>query len=204
MTDLSSVKIYDDLLDDRFILDLDEESNEYTWFLGNSANRRSFPYRKKGSHLLWGVHYNNLDKPEEPVIVPVLLQDLYLHLKDLLLDSSYILKSIHINGQGMGQNGNLHYDGGYTLMVFINYKWKKSWGGDFQLLEPDGNVDDLIDLKSVKKHNQEAKVIKTIKYKPGRIVFFDGDIAHRGLAPTKPYIIRKSLVYRLTKNNLDT
>jgi hypothetical protein len=53
-TDLSSVQIWDNLLDDRFLLDLDEESNSYPWTLTNIANRKSFPTGQKGSHLLWG------------------------------------------------------------------------------------------------------------------------------------------------------
>ena len=42
-TDISSVKIWDNLIDDRFLLDLDEESNTYNWNLNNIANRYSFP-----------------------------------------------------------------------------------------------------------------------------------------------------------------
>ena len=57
-------------------------------------------------------------------------------------------------------------------------------GGDFQLLE---------------EYNDNAKIIKSIKYVPGRVILFDGNIPHRGLSPTKSNILRKSLAYRLAK-----
>ena len=58
-TDLSSVQIWDNLLDDRFLLDLDQESNYYNWHLSNVANKKSYPTGQKGSHLLWGVTFNS-------------------------------------------------------------------------------------------------------------------------------------------------
>jgi Rps23 Pro-64 3,4-dihydroxylase Tpa1-like proline 4-hydroxylase len=107
----------------------------------------------------------------------------------LFLKEPYKLETIQVNGQSMGQNGtthidNAHNDGRKTLMVFINFKWQKEWGGEFHLLE---------------KYNNNSKIVKNIEYIPGRIILFDGNIPHRGLAPTKPYIIRKSLVFRLSK-----
>lgn len=182
MIDLSSVKVYDDLLDDRFILDIDEETNNYPWRLNNIANRKSWPYGKKGSHLIWGVIF----KPNGQLQTPKNLLDLYSFLNSSFLKDKYNLNAIILNGQSLGQEGTTHVDGtkdddGYTLMVFINYKWKKEWGGEFQLID------------------ENEKVIKSIEYIPGRIIFFKGDIPHRGLAPKEPYVVRKSLVYRLTK-----
>lgn len=180
-TDLSNVKIWDDLIDDRFLLDLDEESNSYSWGLGNIANRNSFPYKKKGSHLLWGVNFS-LDS------VPKNIISLYHFLINNVVKQQYKLNLIQINGQSLGQNGTVHVDtsfntGERTLMVFINFKWQEKWGGKFQLLE---------------EYNDNAKILKSIEYIPGRIILFDGNIPHRGLAPTEPYIVRKSLVYRLS------
>jgi hypothetical protein len=183
-TDLSSVQIWDNLLDDRFLLDLDQESNYYNWHLSNVANKKSYPTGQKGSHLLWGVTFNSENCPENII-------NFYQYLSDYILKEKYKLEFIQLNGQSMGQNGTVHVDNSYndgkkTLMVFINSKWKSKWGGDFQLLE---------------EYNDNAKIIKSIKYVPGRVILFDGNIPHRGLSPTKSNIFRKSLVYRLTKNN---
>ena len=177
------VQIWDDLLDDRFLLDLDEESNFYNWKLGNIANRKSFPYGLKGSHLLWGTKFESLNTSSKNII------NLYNYLSQNLLNQEFNIKSIQVNGQSMGQNGTCHTDNPpnnqeYTLMVFINYKWEEKWGGDFQLL---------------KEYDDNAEITQSIKYIPGRIILFDGSIPHRGLAPLKPYIIRKSLVFRLKK-----
>lgn len=198
MGNLSEVKIWDDLLDDRFLLDLDEESNYYNWNLTNIANRYSFPHGNKGSHLIFGVNFDvNYKVPEN-------LTSLYKHLETYLLQDKFNLNHIQLNLQTMGLNGTAHYDGtnkDYTLMVFINYKWNKEWGGEFQLLESIFEEDlnpNFLDIESLKNSNHTETILKSIDYKPGRIILFPGDIAHRGLAPNKPYIFRKSLVYRLS------
>ena len=182
-TDLSSVQIWDNLIDDRFLLDLDEESNIYPWTLTNGANKKSFPYKKKGSHLFWGCDIF-LDK------IPEKIEKLYHYLIDEVIQQPYKLKLIQLNAQSVKQDGKVHVDnalniGDRTLMVFFNFKWQKEWGGEFQLLE---------------KFDNNSKVIKNVEYVPGRVILFDGGIPHRGLAPTEPYVVRKTLVYRLEKD----
>jgi len=184
------IQIWDNLIDDRFLLDFDEESNHYHWKLDNIANRYSFPYNKKGSHLFWGVGIPLESQPKS-------ISNLYSYLSENFLGPNYKLHYIQINGQSMGQQGAGHFDRKYgvnqkSLMVFFNYKWNKEWGGEFQLL---------------KENSNEIEVIKNIEYVPGRIILFDGNILHRALAPKEPYVIRKSLVYGLEKlclNNLAT
>ena len=179
-TDISSVKIWDNLIDDRFLLDLDEESNTYNWNLNNIANRYSFPYEKKGSHLLWGTKFSIDNCPEK-------IHSLCKYLLSNIIKHPYKVNLVELNAQSLGQEGTVHIDSDYnsgerTLMVFFNYKWEKNWGGEFQLLE---------------KYDHNSKIIKNIEYIPGRVVIFDGNIPHRGLAPKIPNIIRKSLVFRL-------
>lgn len=181
-TDLSSVQIWDNLLDDRFLLDLDEESNLYNWNLNNGSNKNSFPYNKKGDHVFWGCHFTEK--------LPKNIKMLYDFIMKYVVEEPYKLNFTMVNGQSLGQHGKVHQDAVYnsgerTLMVFINLKWQKEWGGEFQLL--DG------------KDNENSKIIKNIEYIPGRIIIFDGNIPHRGLAPTVPYVVRKSLVFRLSK-----
>ena len=181
------IQIWDNLLDDRFILDLDEESNFYSWGLSNIANRNSYPSGAKGSHLLWGA--NLYDKNNPKVLTPFNVKGLYFHLVKNVISQNFNLSHIQVNAQSMGQEGTCHTDNlpntqEYTLMVFINHKWEEKWGGDFQIL---------------KEYDNKAEVVHSIKYVPGRVVFFDGSIPHRGLAPLEPYVVRKSLVFRLKK-----
>ena len=183
--ELPRIRIWDNLLDDRFLLDLDEESNYYTWVLNNTANRFSFPYGKKSSHLFWVSDLFSKEDPHKPVPTPIL--DLFEYLIKNVLKKPFHLQQIQINGQSMGQDGTCHMDSQlnskeYTLMVFINYKWEKEWGGEFQTL---------------KDYDNSSKITNHIEYIPGRIILFDGSIPHRGLSPNIPYVVRKSLVFRL-------
>jgi hypothetical protein len=185
------VQIWDNLLDDRFLLDLDEESNYYNWNLSNIANRKSYPYGIKGSHLLWGVTLYTEKNPKLSHNSDN-IKGLFSYITNNVIGSNFNLKTIQMNGQSIGQNGTCHTDNQpnaqeYTLMVYINHKWEEKWGGDFQIL---------------KEHNDNSEIIHSIKYVPGRIILFDGSTPHRGLAPLEPYVVRKSLVFRLKKYKL--
>jgi len=197
--DISKVKIFDDWLDDIFIHEIDHFTDDnIKWSLSNIANNYSFPYGYKGSHKFWGslLYQNIKDNPSLSLNkCPSLIWNLYNFINNKFLKNHYKLVLTTLNGQGMGQDGSSHVDfnkseptqNPYTFMVFINKSWKLKWGGDFQFL-------DSLD-------NTNCKVLKTISYKPGRMVFFKGDIPHRALSPTVPYIIRKSLVFKLEKIN---
>jgi len=87
-TNLSSVQIWDDYLDDNFILDLDEDSNNYSWRLDNVANRKSFPYKRKGSHLFWGSTFPSLEKS------PKTISSVYNFIIKELVQSSFNLESM--------------------------------------------------------------------------------------------------------------
>ena len=181
------VKIWDDLLDDKFIVEIDKESDEYDWRINNIAGNFTYPYGHKGTHLMWGCtlyrkHSNGYIENR----CPINIYDLYLYLTKTIIKQPFELTTIQLNAQSLGQDGSVHIDSNsdYTLMVLLNSKWDSKWGGDFQILE---TLDD------------SSKTIKSISYTPGRIVFFKGDIPHRGLAPIEPYIVRKTLVYRLNK-----
>lgn len=181
------VKVWDGLLDDKFIVEVDKESDEYDWRLNNIAGNFTYPYGHTGSHLIWGC---TLYRKEANGYIenrcPLNIYDLYLHITKNILKQSFELTTIQLNAQSLGQNGSPHTDDNsdYTLMVLLNSKWEKKWGGSFQFMEtPDAS----------------SKIVKSIDYIPGRIVFFKGEIPHRGLAPIEPYIVRKTLVFRLNK-----
>ena len=43
----------------------------------------------------------------------------------------------------------------------------------------------------------DGHVIEEHEYIPGRVIIFPGDIFHRGLAPTVPYVYRYTTAYRV-------
>lgn len=181
----TGVQIWDNLIDDQFLLDLDQTSNHWSWHYANIANAKSWPYKQKGSHTFW---ISNILHPSIPNFeIPPIVQDLYDHIICNVVKRPFKLHQIQANGQSLGQDGTVHIDhpsnsGGYTLMLFINHKWDSSWGGEFQILE---------------ELNNDSKIINSIQYNPGRILLFEGDIPHRALGPKVPSILRKSLVFRL-------
>lgn len=191
--DLSKVKIIDNYIDDLELTTIDFESNHWNYNLTNAANRHLyFPSNRSGTHRFW---YSSLfDRKDDYNVLnnaPKNILSLYEHICHFLLKKKYILHQIQVNGQGAFQNGTIHQDSQYgdnhyTLMVFINSKWDQKWGGEFQLF--DGM-------------DSDAKLLKSIEFVPGRIIYFDGGIPHKGKAPVNTNIVRKTLVFRIEKIN---
>jgi hypothetical protein len=192
------VKFWDDWLDDKFIFNLDYNSNFYNWNYNCISNRRSFPNKQKGTGKFLGaiIYEKKKEKELNPKYKELGL--LFDFINEKLLNSRFNsnqINAITLNGQFVKQDGFPHLDiafaenpnsKNYTIMVFINHKWQKEWGGEFEILD---------------SPNTNPQILKTIDYIPGRIIFFDGNMYHRGLAPKLPGIFRKSLVYRIVVNN---
>ena len=188
------VQVYDGCYDDRFVLEVDEQTDRIPYTLTNIANRTTYPYGNKGSHKLIGSHL--FDRKDEYNVVnkcPGDILKLYVHAINSVIECpngnkgiNAELQSISVNAQSMGQDGTPHIDGRFnsnerTLMYFANSKWDKEWGGPFQILDPD-----------------TKDVIKEIDFVPGRLIYFDCGLLHRGLAPEAvSYIYRKSIVFRI-------
>ena len=187
---LENFKIWDDLLDEKFLMEIDDESNYYSWDFGNTSGNNSWPYGNKGGHRFWGCSlFRRISSDKIINNCPDQIYNLYLHLTQNIIKQNFQLEQISLNAQSLGQDGSTHIDNlpnnnFYTLMVFITSKWEESWGGNFQLL---------------KSQDSPPEIVKSITYKPGRIVLFDSGIPHRGLAPIVPKVLRKSLVFRLKK-----
>lgn len=191
---IEDIQIHDDYFDDRFILEVDKITDRIGYNLTNIANRYTYPYKEKGSHKLLGATlFSRKDEYNISNTSPPEILNLYKHtINQILKDPkgntgvNVELMTISINVQPMGQDGTPHRDGmlsagDRTLMYFANSKWEKKWGGPFQILDPD-----------------TKEVLNEIDYVPGRLIYFDGGLLHRGLAPKNvPYVYRKSIVYRI-------
>lgn len=186
--------IWDGYIDTKHQWELDHLTNKADWKLQNAANNYTYPYGLKGTHLFWGAdlyeykgRFNVLH--DKSFNIP----NMWQYLNNLIyqdLRMNFELLCVTLNGQSMGQEGTIHVDCGdwygipitHTLMYFVNPEWSEEWGGDF------------ITYKS----SETSPVIRDrIKFIPGRLILFDGSVPHKGCAPLKSMIVRKSMVFRL-------
>ena len=172
------IEIYDDLFTDDYLINqFLYASNGARWKLNNRAGRFQYPLDSplcKGNHLFWAA---NLDANNEFVNAP-------LKVFHEITDRKYKCIEVLGNLQGYGVDGTWHQDDGrapFTLLFYPHYKWKKSWGGEFQI-ERNGNIE-------------------SFDIKPGRLILIDGSINHRALGTKNPYIYRFSYAYRLDYRN---
>jgi len=165
------IKIYDDLIYTEALVEMHYRlTYEQLYGYNNSTH---VPFGTKPVHRLFGMNWNDLNE------VPYWIMGLYETLKkDITLLSDelyYYVNSVSLNLQIKGQDASFHVDPDFTLMIFPLAIWKKEWGGEFVY------GDEYID------------------YVPGRVIFFQGDVPHRGLSPKISDCARISLVYRLKK-----
>lgn len=202
--------VWDDLIEPIRLIELDRFTySNINWTFDNVANRHLFDYYPhnpgKGTHRFWGATlYSDISNDLKPPIAE-LDENMWDFTRWLLgfvqskFNNCHIkLVEIQLNGQSMGMDGTTHVDTltdtnpdlDYTLMYFPNSEWGKDWGGEFQFM-------DKID----KNEEDKPQVLKSLDYIPGRLILFKASIPHRGLAPLKPYILRKSIVWRLNIKN---
>ena len=108
-------------------------------------------------------------------LIPYLDKTLQLNLSDMTVMSA------QFNGQTKGQDSGWHKDYTLSVMVMLNHKWNKNWGGDFEYRTTDGEV-------------------KAIEFKPGRVIIFDGNNSHRGMAPKIENVLRITMAIHLYDN----
>ena len=185
-------KIYDGKFDAKYLHDIFEVlEDKINYKANNVANASTWPYFKTGTHKLLGStifsrkHLNFMDYVDnENALTFYRMFDFLCEI--LERDSrSVFLERIAINLQHSGCDGTLHIDsegpqdkGSYTLMVMPNPIWEKGWGGKFQIFSED-----------------RSKMLEEHDYVPGRVILFPSHLPHRGLASTKKYIYRYSIVY---------
>jgi hypothetical protein len=175
--------VWDNKIDDEFIFEKDKESDNYYWEFNNTAMSHSFPNNRKSSTMFWGCKYFPSEEIKNQYINLAKFCSTYLFRKKILK-----INRIFLNGQTLGQDGVCHTDienesrNEKTLMVYLNHKWDKEWGGEFQVF---------------KSFSDDPEIDFTIDFKPGRIILFDVNLPHRALAPKTSGVLRKSLVFRL-------
>ena len=180
--------IVDDWMDESYLHELSKFIEELEgWHFNNVAGRKTWPHGQTGTHRLMGCDI--FDRTNVNRI-------LHLHPEasrffdmfdgiESLLGVNYFLSQIQLNLQHSGCDGTSHNDGidpnQKTVMVMTNAVWKKEWGGQFQLLDDDGEI--------IEEH----------EYVPGRLIVFPSPIQHRGLGPNKeyPYVYRHTTVFRI-------
>jgi hypothetical protein len=183
MSDTNEILIYDDLFDEKFLLELNEICDDLPNKPNNISNRRTYPYGTKGSHNILGcVLFSKLSKYVYQSICPLSLMWAFDNFANKYLNKDLELFYIQSNLQTCGMDGSYHVDGEpgtKTAILFATHGWKKEWGGEFQII------------------GSENEIVQTIEYVPGRIIYFDSSIPHRGLSPMVPNIFRHSISFRL-------
>jgi hypothetical protein len=177
------LQVYDNIFDDKYIFELNELCDKLPNIPHNVANSQTWPYGRVGTHNIMGATlFRKLSDYVYESGCPLQLMWAFDHFANKILKEPVELKEIYSNLQVMGMDGSSHTDtggGSKTAILFTTYNWKKEWGGEFQTLDQQGNVTNTID------------------YVPGRILYFDADIPHRGLGPTIPGVYRHSIAYRI-------
>jgi hypothetical protein len=178
-------KIIDDAFDLQYLHETYNKILEIGVSITNIANRKTFPYGYEGTHRLMGTTiFSRPDINRVDVLNPSAGQffDIFDFISNKIQNQVY-LKGIYTNVQHTGCNGTTHtddeFENDYSIIVLTNPVWDTSWGGEFQLMHD---------------HNT---VLKTYDYVPGRIIIIPGNRPHRALAPTKEYLYRTSIAYRI-------
>lgn len=175
------MEVLDDFLDKRFSDELYFDLLNGPWYASNIANRYTYPYGEKGSHLLLGnIIWNPLNEYFSDTNLELDISFKFINTFNRLcskLNKKLILKSIRGNLQFYGQDGTFHVDGGDDYEVFI-------------LLLHNGILDSDIGGEFI---NQT--IDQTVKFRHGRIINFKATDTHRALSFNKPYIPRISVQF---------
>lgn len=183
------IKIFDNCFSEDFLMQCYLDSLNLHWRYNNTANRYQFPKNSplsEGTHKFFGATcYERISKFNIKNSAPdSLMAVLEYSLEHLLKDTSFYLQRIDGNLQLIHQDGTFHKDfssgseNERTLLFFPMYKWNQDWGGEFEYV------------------NSENEIEK-IPISPGKLIFIDSLIDHRGTAPLVPNIARISIAFRL-------
>ena len=115
------MKVSDDYFDSKFLMDMASYlAHAHMWSADNTANRYSYPYGFKGTHLLLG--HKIFDKEEnyytENRKVFNLGMQIFKGIEEMK-ESKFDLLQLSANLQFKGMNGTLHTDGTSEQTAFI-------------------------------------------------------------------------------------
>ena len=174
---MENIEVYDDVFDLKYLVELYDDLKKIPIKTGNIANRKTWPYGEIGTHnLLGSILYARTSYYNIESIGPHKVFDILEHFVPHVLKKPFDLVSCSLNVQGIGMDGSFHTDVGKQIILFASIPWKEDWGGELEI--------------------ETSIKLEKIEYKPGRLVVFDGNIKHRGLAPNIPNIFRYSINYR--------
>ena len=177
------LKIHQNIFDKKWLDDLAYDLIKQPWFASNIANRKTWPYGDKGTHLLFGTTYfirqndniinyayNNLDLSHALInSFSAIQQRVRRKMK---------LKEILANLQFQGMDGPLHADGGNEndsifILMLSNENITEDIGGEF--------------------FHQPTNTF--VNFEHGKLIEQSGADLHRGFAFKKPYVPRMSIKY---------
>ena len=186
---MTIAQVIDNFFDDVFINEMHQKIMDIPMTPKNTARPLTWPYGYESDYRMQGYTLFNRVNMNRVVLCDVEKSQFFFDILEGFekkFNKNFYLRKIHINLQHSGCHGREHADADtpneLTMMIMPNSKWKKEWGGEFQILDNDNNV------------------IESHDYVPGRIVLFPGNVLHKGLGPNEeyPYIYRYTLVYRIT------
>ena len=181
------MKIHKDIFDKKWLDELSYSLMDEPWFASNIANRKTWPYGLKGTHLLLGQNYfkridiDHINYGKNLSITNNLIAS--FSAIENRLNQKMELQEIATNLQFHGMDGTLHKDShhedDYTFILTIsNELITEDMGGEF--------------------HHQPTETLVPFKF--GNVIEIKGLDFHRGLAFKKPYIPRISVKYVGRKN----
>lgn len=184
-------KIIDGLFDDLYIHQIDLTVKNTPVRCNNIANRNTFPYGDQGSHRLFGKTFFSRQSLNRIDVLDENAQKFFdmFEMIENKLKTKFYLSEISLNIQHTNCDGTTHCDSydknDLTIMVMTNSKWSSDWGGQFQLTSENGE-----------------HIIEEHEYIPGRIILIPSTHPHRGLGPTKKYVYRSTVVFRVKPINV--
>ena len=168
------IEVYDDF----FSVDIHEQVfNELStrpWTFSGGGTKANYDTEKYGQPPLsrfWHIDFLEKEEFFNKYLFDIICQK---------LNKSFNYKRIYANGQTSTQDGVPHTDDGdITLLYYPNPEWKVHYAGHLIFLDGD-------------------EIIKTVSYKPNRVVLFSSKIWHCALAPSIQFkFLRMSLAYKL-------
>ena len=139
-----------------------------------NARHNSWNFLKKDEDIDEQPYMGCLDKPLSHSdtlgdnLTLIKYGSLLKYVCQIKLKRSLTLVRVNTNIQFFGQESSFHKDkyqpGSWTLILFMSYKWRTEWGGEFVVCDEEGN------------YNYQA-------YIPNDAILIPAHLDHMGFAP---------------------